>query len=340
MARVFISYASPDAVFALRLATGIELLGHAVWIDQWEIAVGDSPFRQVGEGIDRAEFLIVVLSKHTMRSAWVEAEWQIKYGEEFAQRRTIILPVMIEDCPIPVLLRHKRFADFRAHYEIGFAQLAITLHTRRHDTSTLSSHSDIKRELTQPSPAPHYPDAAACYTDTMVSIPSKIVEIGVELGVPYLGKITGTWKADETEQQAAWELYIELVTRVPVAELHTEEGSLREALSSLYALFTITRDILRRHGPAIAHPKPGSDVSFGYLAITILNHVVRPILATWHPLLLDYEQIREPSISAVEHERRWNKATELRHALQDARGVLVNYTNLLAKVAGSPPLYQ
>src|SRR5262245_37049443 len=109
----------------------------------------------------------------------------------------------------------------------------------------------------QPSFAPQSSDDATCYTNSVGSLPSKIVEIGVELGVPYIGKITGTWKADEAEQQAAWELYIELVTRVPVAELHTEEGSLREALSSLYALFTITRDILRRHGPAIAHPKPG-----------------------------------------------------------------------------------
>jgi hypothetical protein len=338
MASVFISYASPDAGFALRLASGIELLGHVVWIDWREIAVGDSTFKQVSEGIDQAEYLIVVLSKHTLHSAWVEAEWQIKYAEELAQRRTVILPVIVEDCPIPALLRRKRFADCRTRYEVGFAQLAIALHA--HPSLTIPEKMPGEPAITTyDTPALRAQDAL-CYTDSMVSIPSKIVEIVVELGIPNIGKITGTWKADAAEQEAAWELYIELVTRVPVAELHAEEGSLREALSSLYALFTITRDILRRHGPSIARSKNGSDLSFGYLAIAVLNHVLRPILATWHPLLLEYEHTRNPSISAAEYERRWEKAAELRQALQDARGILLNYTNLLAQVAGIPVLHQ
>jgi len=31
------------------------------------------------------------------------------------------------------------------------------------------------------------------------------------------------------------------------------------------------------------------DVSFGVLAITILNTVLRPLLAKWHPLFLEYD---------------------------------------------------
>jgi hypothetical protein len=339
MTSVFISYASPDAVFALRLASSTELLGHTVWLDRWEIAVGDSPFKQVGEGIDQAEYLIVVLSKHTAQSAWVEAEWQIKYAEELAQRRTVILPALVEDCPIPALLRRKRFADFRTRYEVGFAQLALALDSRR-PARTISNQ--MLREAvgtTYNAPALRAQEAL-CYTTSMVSIPSKIVEIGVELGIPNIGKITGTWKADVAEQEAAWELYIELVTRVPVAELHNEEGSLREALSSLYSLFTITRDILRRHGSSIARPKNDGNLSFGYIAIAVLNNVLRPILATWHPLLLEYEHARDISVSAAEHERQWEKAAQLRQALQDARSILLDYTNLLAQVAGIPPLYQ
>jgi len=341
MAHVFISYASSDNVFALRLASDLTLLGHSVWIDQWEIAVGDSLLRRIAEGVEGTEYMIVVLSHHTTSSAWVQTEWQIKYFEELTYGRRLILPVLLEDCSVPALFRHKRFADFRSHYEIGFAQLAMTLHGRTTGLSIPASLVPVAYSFEHStSPARPFPDTARCYTEAMVPIPSKFVAIAVELGVPYLGKITGTWKADEAEQEAAWELYIELVTRVLLAQLSPDEGSLREALSSLYALFTITRDILRRHGPAIARPKAGSELSFGYLAIAILNHVLRPILATWHPLLLDYEHTRERSISVAEHERRWEKAAELRQMLRTARGVLVGYTNILAEVAGIPAQYQ
>jgi hypothetical protein len=174
----------------------------------------------------------------------------------------------------------------------------------------------------------------------MVALPSKFTEVSVELGLPYVGKITGLWKPDADEQFAAWELYIELVTRVPVAQLHDEEGSLREALTSLYTIFTLTRELLHKYGPAIARPKQGGEVSFGFLAITILNHVLRPILAKWHPLLLEYEHSRPPTAAASEYERQWERAAELRSVLDDTRRILVNYANLLAQVAGVPSLYQ
>ena len=118
----------------------------------------------------------------------------------------------------------------------------------------------------------------------------KLKNIKVSLKLPYIGGIEGTWEPDESERKAAWELYVELVTRISVAEPH--EGMLREALSSLYTLFGTTRTILRTYGPGIAQPKGGNPLSFGSLAVTILNVVIRPVLAQWHPMLLDYEHTK------------------------------------------------
>ncbi|WP_370135611.1 hypothetical protein [Streptacidiphilus sp. EB103A] len=64
-------------------------------------------------------------------------------------------------------------------------------------------------------------------------------------------EIAGTWEPNDAERRAAWELYVELVTRVSVVPLGTDEGLLREALSSLYSLFGTTREVLRRHGPEV-----------------------------------------------------------------------------------------
>ena len=65
-------------------------------------------------------------------------------------------------------------------------------------------------------------------------------------------RIKGKWKPDQQEKNAAWELYVELVTRISVVELKKSEGILREALNSLYSLFPTTRQVLRKYGPSIA----------------------------------------------------------------------------------------
>jgi hypothetical protein len=108
----------------------------------------------------------------------------------------------------------------------------------------------------------------------------KPQELRVSLGLPFgLGSISGTWGPDDAERRAAWEMYVELVTRISVEPLGPEEGLLREVLGSLYSLFGSTRDILRRYGPEVAIPKRGHELSFGSIAVTVLNRALRPC---WH----------------------------------------------------------
>lgn len=167
----------------------------------------------------------------------------------------------------------------------------------------------------------------------------RFVSGTVKIAIPVFGGIEGSWAPDDRERDASWELYVELVTRIAVVELKPGEGSLREALSSLYSLFATTRDILRKYGPAVGRPGVGSEVSFGYIAVTVLNYVLRPALAKWHPQLLDCENARDQSVSSIEHEDRWSKADELRQVLNDIRSELVDFANLLARAADVPPLH-
>jgi len=167
----------------------------------------------------------------------------------------------------------------------------------------------------------------------------KPQSLKVQLNLPCVGKIEGTWEVDENDKKAAWEMYVELITRISVAKLRPEEGLLREALSSLYTLFETTRNILKNYGPSIAQPKGNGKLSFGYLAVTILNVVLRPVLAKWHPLLLDYENKRHDSTtSTLEREKQWDKYEELRQVLNETRESLIEYANLLSDVAGVPSL--
>ncbi len=162
-------------------------------------------------------------------------------------------------------------------------------------------------------------------------------EITLTFGIPGWFGVGTKWEPQQAERRAAWELYVELVTRIAVAPLQPDEGLLREALSSLYALFAITRDILRRHGPGVA-PGPRSVLTVGYLGVAVLNGSLRPLLARWHPLLLDYEATRVAGVSASEHERRWERAAELRAELERTRQLLVRYALSLGEAAGAAPL--
>jgi hypothetical protein len=167
----------------------------------------------------------------------------------------------------------------------------------------------------------------------------RLKQFEVSFGLPFnLGSIAGTWEPDDNERRAAWELYVELITRISVQQLRPREGFLREALSSFYALFGTTRDILRRYGPEVAMPKGHSNLSFGQIAVTVLNLGLRPLLSKWHPELAAYEASRPPEISPLEHERNWRRQEELRSDINELRKTLRAYADQLAQVAGVPSL--
>ncbi|HLK60749.1 MAG TPA: hypothetical protein VKU00_29570 [Chthonomonadaceae bacterium] len=169
-------------------------------------------------------------------------------------------------------------------------------------------------------------------------------EFTVSLKLPYIGEVSGKWAPDESEQKAAWEMYVELVTRISVVSLGPDEGLVSEALASLHSLFDITRSILRSYGPNVARPKIEHTYSFGYLAVVVLNGALRPLLAKWHPLLTDWESKKPDDKSAVEWERAWKDKQgkdlnlALRQELSQVQSALVQYANLLAEVADIPSL--
>lgn len=168
----------------------------------------------------------------------------------------------------------------------------------------------------------------------------KFESIEIDLKIPYIGGVKGKWIPNKNEKLASWELYVELITRISVVELKGGEGILREALNSLYSIFNTTREILRKYGPDVASKKAKSEYSFGKLSIVILNYVIRPVLTKWHPLLLEYEQLKPDDCSIKEHEDKWEKNEELRADLDKTRNILVTFSGYLAEVSGIDPFYK
>ncbi len=124
---VFISYNHNDSEFAERLA--LELVRHniKVWKDSWRIGVGDSLIQKVQEGLEGARFFCVVFSKNSLQSEWVKREITAALLREIESREVMLLPILIDDCKIPLLVRDKLYADFRSNFEEGLKKLLAVL---------------------------------------------------------------------------------------------------------------------------------------------------------------------------------------------------------------------
>jgi len=121
------------------------------------------------------------------------------------------------------------------------------------------------------------------------------------------------WEPKDPDRDAAWDLYVELLTRVSTQHLEPAQGDEKTALDSVHALFGLTRETLKHRGRHCNE--------FAKIAIVVLNQVVRPFTTKWH---------KESLTNAFSNEkRRLEFRTELRHL----QGQLRTYTKMLADIA-------
>ena len=121
------------------------------------------------------------------------------------------------------------------------------------------------------------------------------------------------WNPQEADKNAAWDMYIELLTRITTQPLADEHGDEKTALDSIYSLFPITREIIKNNGRDC--------IEFTKIAVIILNQKIRPFTAKWHKLSLE---------GAFENEKQ---CKIFREELKELQKVLSIYTAMLADMA-------
>lgn len=122
------------------------------------------------------------------------------------------------------------------------------------------------------------------------------------------------WTPKDEDKDAAWELYIELLTRITTQPLSPEHGVEKTALDSVFSLFPLSREIIKRHGRGCAE--------FTKLAIVVLNQIVRPFTARWHRL--SEEGAFKDSA----------QCQTFRQELVALQAELIRYTQMLGAMAG------
>jgi len=128
------------------------------------------------------------------------------------------------------------------------------------------------------------------------------------------------WEPKDEDKDAAWELYIELLTRITTQQLPPKHGDEATVLESVHKLFGLSREIIKRRGRLC--------IEFTKIAVLILNQKIRPFTAKWHKLMLadafnDLEQCKV-----------------FRAELSDLQETLRIYTRMLSDMAGVEDLTQ
>lgn len=120
---IFISYSHVDKAKVDLLAAHMVKKNASVWVDTWELNVGDSIIQRVQKAITESDALLVALSKASVESEWCKKELSAGLIRELNEKRVVVLPVLLEECEIPLFLRDKMYADLRTDFDNGLSAI-------------------------------------------------------------------------------------------------------------------------------------------------------------------------------------------------------------------------
>ncbi len=126
MANVFVSHRTVDANPAELLAQELQAAGHHIWLDVWEIGLGDSIVGRINEGLQGASYLVLLCSSAGL-SPWVDREWMSTLARQLQGHGIKILPAVLGGGRLPPILGDLKFADLGADWPQGVAAILAAL---------------------------------------------------------------------------------------------------------------------------------------------------------------------------------------------------------------------
>ena len=130
----FISYSSKDQEFAERVHADLQAKGVRCWFAPEDMKIGDKIWERLDQSIRLHDKLLVILSEHSIGSAWVEDEVMTAFEEERKRHKTVLFPVRLDEAVMASgeawagLVRQRHIGDFRGWkeheaYREGFERL-------------------------------------------------------------------------------------------------------------------------------------------------------------------------------------------------------------------------
>ena len=113
----FISYSSKDEAFARRLHTDLQQKGVRCWFAPENMKIGDKIRPAIDQSIRVHDKLLIIISEHSIKSAWVEKEVETAFEEESKRKQTVLFPVKLDEAVMET--NQAWAADIRRTRHIG-----------------------------------------------------------------------------------------------------------------------------------------------------------------------------------------------------------------------------
>lgn len=129
----FISYASQDSDFATRLHADLRQQRVRCWFAPEDLKIGEKFWHRIEESIRLYDKLLVVLSRHSVNSTWVEHEVMAALEKERSYQKLVLFPITLDEQVMQTSLpwaadirRSRHIGDFTAWKDHDTYQTAFT----------------------------------------------------------------------------------------------------------------------------------------------------------------------------------------------------------------------
>lgn len=116
----FISYSEKDRPFAERLYADLRQKEVRCWFAPEDIKTGDEFRTRIDEAIHLQDRLLVILSKHSIKSSWVQDEVEAALEKEKKEKRLVLFPIRLDEAVMGVdagwaakIRRTRQIGDFK-----------------------------------------------------------------------------------------------------------------------------------------------------------------------------------------------------------------------------------
>ena len=129
MPHVFKSHNKKQKARARMLAMALVENGSSVWFDEWNLRPGDSLTGGIEEGLTKADVFVLLWSKEAAQSNWVGTEVRAYLRRRVDDNSLRIVPVMVDDTPLPTLVADYKGYTARTPRSLGKIAAAISGNT-------------------------------------------------------------------------------------------------------------------------------------------------------------------------------------------------------------------
>ncbi|NVM75175.1 hypothetical protein FHW83_000955 [Duganella sp. SG902] len=125
--RIFISYSRLDSEVADKISLALKGAGHKIWKWDETLKPGDNIAKKTSEGIEGADAFVLIVSSNSLASKSVMHEFSALALSEISKRELKIIPVLIDQTPVPSYLSSYLYLDISQNIDQGVMTLVDSL---------------------------------------------------------------------------------------------------------------------------------------------------------------------------------------------------------------------